>query len=251
MRVERGVAGYSRVLSVTPAGSTTYGTQPPSNTPNWPTIPAGTYSATEYRVASVAGFSQTYNHRPLVFSRSRGSWGAASLPTLIYAPEFAPGSNWLANPRFEPGCDTLVSHPDSLVLTTRVYRLSSATLGDYWWPCAPTDVKCAWTAVGVPAALVSAPTGNEVEGGWSLLSISRVRGRRALSLAVRAAEEIAGVVDLLDVSGRRVVERRTVSLVRGDQVIEFQLPSRLRSGLYFVRLHAATWTGRAKVVWQE
>ena len=251
MRVERGVAGYSRVLSVNAAGSTTYATQPPSTTPNWPSIPAGIYSATEYRVASVATLSESYSHRPLVFARALGSWGARYLPTLIYAPDRAPGSNWLANPRFEAGCDTLISYPDSLILETRVYRLSSPTLGDYWWPCDPASVKCAWTAVGVPASLVSVPQADSQDDGWSLEGVVRARGKRALSLSVQAGEAREGVVELLDVAGRRVAVGHTVRFTRGHQVVETPWPGGTPAGLYFVRVRAGSWVGRAKLVWQE
>jgi hypothetical protein len=59
----------------------------------------------------------------------------------------------------------------------------------------------------------------------------------------------APLVDLIDVTGRRVENRRYEGLEPGEQVVRFRVPSALASGVYFLRLVQGGQARVAKVVY--
>jgi hypothetical protein len=163
-------------------------------------------------------------------------WGASTAPDFATFKLYRGGTS-----DFEPGPGNLV------VVQADTGYVNSPGAAFYYKLCA-VDVH--ENASGFSTLLPSSTV--DVPGGGSLaFALEGVRPNPShaerLSVVFTLPTAASGKLELVDVSGRRVVEREVGSLGAGQHTLDLGQGQRLAPGLYLVRLTQGTNTRTARV----
>jgi hypothetical protein len=232
VRIHAVVTG-GQVVAVQPGFSTVIG--------RWYPFPHGDVcSAVRYCVEATWAFSSPLIGPPLWWPCIVGSVGAsASIPSSIYnldnAPEsLTPYSAW------EAAVDTVSSSTVGVRLRTYVYYLTDLTnpwVGSGWYPCDTSQVKYAFTCIGLPVNMLGVPDHSKSLRQRLSCSPSPAYHEVQVSLETEAAPEL--VVAVFDLQGRLVAGLTRGQATAGFTKLRWNLldtsGARVGPGVYFVR----------------
>jgi len=237
-----GVATSPQTHSITPR--TMYFT----NLPNYNqggTYAAGLFGVDEYELRATVTFPEGFTGVPDAWGKTLGglSWSNQNPRDIKKEPE-----GWAG---VVAGTETATS----VELRTYIYWVKTTGLGYpvyHWYPTSPQNARLAWTAAGQLAS-VGVEEGGETARFATSVVENPARGQA--SMAFSLPERSPVVVEVFDISGRRVREVANADMPEGAHLVRWSGQNdqggEVPSGVYFFRLRTNFGNRAEKFVYTQ